>query len=122
MFVLVVLGATLVGFAVASALGLAPAWAARGGCGACSASTALARRRTTVVGLVQAANVPFLVFVLCLGVVVSGVTQHGLGAAMRRDPARRHGASRAARASPPLPHCWPTWSTTCPRCWYCFRW
>ena len=81
MFVLVVLGATLVGFAVASALGLAPAWAAAAGAVLLGVH-GLARRRTTVVGLVQAANVPFLVFVLCLGVVVSGVTQHGLGAAM----------------------------------------
>jgi arsenical pump membrane protein len=81
MFVLVVLGATLVGFAVASALGLAPAWAAAAGAVVLGVH-GLARRRTTVIGLVQAANVPFLVFVLCLGVVVSGVTQHGLGAAM----------------------------------------
>jgi arsenical pump membrane protein len=81
MFVLVVLGATLVGFAVASALGLAPAWAAAAGAVLLGVH-GLARRRTTVVGLVQAANVPFLVFVLCLGVVVSGVTQLGLGAAM----------------------------------------
>jgi signal transduction histidine kinase len=44
---------------------------------------ALARGRTTVVGIVAAANVPFLAFVLCLGVVVAGVMQHGLGDAMR---------------------------------------
>jgi arsenical pump membrane protein len=81
MFVLVVLGATLAGFAVASAVGLAPAWAAAAGAVVLGVH-GLARRRTTVVGLVQAANVPFLAFVLCLGVVVSGVTQHGLGAAM----------------------------------------
>jgi arsenical pump membrane protein len=81
-FVLVVLGATLAGFAVTSALGVAPAWAALAGALALGIH-GLARRRTTVVGLVQAVNVPFLAFVLCLGVVVKGVTEHGLGTMMK---------------------------------------
>ncbi|WP_413467711.1 SLC13 family permease [Mycobacterium sp. RTGN3] len=80
-FVLVVLGATLAGFAAASALGVAPAWAALAGA-VVLAVHGLVRRRTTIAGLVGAANVPFLAFVLCLGVVVTGVTQHGLGSAI----------------------------------------
>ncbi len=80
-FVLAVLGATLAGFAVTSALGAAPAWAALGGAAVLGVH-GLARRRTTVLGIAKAADVPFLAFVPCLGVVVTGVTQHGLGTAM----------------------------------------
>ena len=81
MFVLVVLGATLAGFALTSVLGVAPAWAALAGAVVLGVH-GLVRRRTTVMGIVAAANAPFLAFVLCLGVVVTGVTEHGLGAAM----------------------------------------
>jgi arsenical pump membrane protein len=81
-FVLVVLALTLVGFVATSALGLAPAWAALAGVVVLGVH-GLTRRRTTLLGIVTAANVPFLAFVLCLGVVVTGVTEHGLGAAMR---------------------------------------
>ncbi len=80
--VLVVLALTLVGFAVASLLGASPAWAALGGAVVLGVHS-LARRRTTVAGIASAANVPFLAFVLCLGVVVTAVTDHGLGNAMR---------------------------------------
>lgn len=80
-FVLVVLGLTLAGFAVTSLLDVSPAWAALAGAILLGVH-ALARRRTSVAGIVVAANVPFLVFVLCLGVVVAGVMQHGLGDAM----------------------------------------
>ena len=81
MFVLVVLGATLAGFALTLVLGVAPAWAALAGAVVLGVH-GLVRRRTTVMGIVAAANAPFLAFVLCLGVVVTGVTEHGLGAAM----------------------------------------
>jgi arsenical pump membrane protein len=81
-FVLVVLGATLCGFAAASALGIAPAWAACAGAVALAVH-GLARGRSTVRGIVDAVNVPFLAFVLCLGVVVTAVTHHGLGTAMQ---------------------------------------
>jgi arsenical pump membrane protein len=81
-FVLVVLGLTLAGFAVTSLLDTAPAWAALGGAVVLGVHS-LARRRTTVVSIALAANVPFLAFVLCLGVVVTAVMQHGLGTAMR---------------------------------------
>ena len=81
-FVLVVLALTLAGFVVTSGLGLAPAWAALAGAVVLGAH-GLTRGRTTVAGIVTAANIPFLAFVLCLGVVVTGVTEHGLGDAMR---------------------------------------
>lgn len=81
-FVLAVLGATLLGFAATSALGLAPAWAALAGAVVLGLH-GLARGRATVGGILDAANVPFLAFVLCLGVVVTGVTAHGLGDAVR---------------------------------------
>jgi len=81
MFVLVVLGATLAGFALTSVLGVAPAWAALAGAVVLGVH-ALVRRRSTVMGIAAAVNAPFLAFVLCLGVVVTGVTEHGLGTAM----------------------------------------
>lgn len=80
--VLVVLGLTLAGFVATSALGIEPAWAAVVGAGVLAVH-GLLRRRTTVRGIAAAANAPFLAFVLCLGVVVTGVTEHGLGAALR---------------------------------------
>jgi arsenical pump membrane protein len=45
---------------------------------------ALAQRRASPAGIVRAANVPFLAFVLALGIVVSAVTSNGLAAAMGR--------------------------------------
>ena len=78
---LVVLGATLAGFALTSVLGVAPAWAALAGAVVLGVH-ALVRRRSTVMGIAAAVNAPFLAFVLCLGVVVTGVTEHGLGTAM----------------------------------------
>ncbi len=81
-FVLVVLALTLVGFAVASLLDMAPAWAALAGA-VLLGVRGLLRRRSTVTGIALAANVPFLAFVLCLGVVVTAVMEHGLDDAMR---------------------------------------
>jgi arsenical pump membrane protein len=82
-FVLVVLGLTLVGFAVTSFLGAAPAWAALAGAVVLGVR-GLVHRRTTLTGVAVAANVPFCAFVLCLGVVVTAVMHHGLDDAMRR--------------------------------------
>lgn len=82
-FVLVVLGLTLVGFAVTSLMGFSPAWAALAGVVVLGVR-ALARRETSIVRIVRAADVPFLVFVLCLGVVVDGLMLHGLDSAMRQ--------------------------------------
>ncbi|HEY6789079.1 MAG TPA: SLC13 family permease [Trebonia sp.] len=81
-FALAVVAATLAGFAVASAAGVNPAWAALAGT-VFLAARALARRRTTPLELGRAADVPFLVFVLSLGIVVTAVTGNGLGAALR---------------------------------------
>ena len=81
-FVLAVLGLTLIGFAVTSLLGHSPAWAALAGATILGVR-ALARRDTTVTRIAAAIDIPFLAFVLCLGVVVDAVMLHGLGAAMR---------------------------------------
>ncbi len=81
-FVLVVLGLTLVGFAVTSMLGFSPAWAALAGAVVLGVR-ALARRDTSIARIAAAADVPFLLFVLCLGVVVDGLMLHGLDDAMR---------------------------------------
>jgi arsenical pump membrane protein len=81
-FVLVVLGCTLAAFAVASLAGINPAWVAAAGAAVLGAR-ALARRRTSVAAIWRAADVPFLAFVLGLGLVVAAVTGNGLTAALR---------------------------------------
>ncbi|MET0132314.1 MAG: SLC13 family permease [Kibdelosporangium sp.] len=80
-FVLVVLAATLAGFAVGSLAGIDPAWAAFAGASVL-AVRGLARRHTTPLGILRAANVPFLAFVLALAVVVRAVVENGLLAAV----------------------------------------
>ncbi|HEX3647000.1 MAG TPA: SLC13 family permease [Pseudonocardiaceae bacterium] len=75
-FVLVVLGATLAGFVVTSLFGVNPAWAAAGG------ALALVLRRGRNSSVLRAANVPFLLFVLALGIVVRAVVDNGLAAAI----------------------------------------
>lgn len=82
-FVLVVLALTLAGFAVTSLLGFSPAWAALAGV-IVLGGRAFVRRDTSLTRIARAADVPFLVFVLCLGVVVNGLMLHGLDDAMRR--------------------------------------
>ncbi len=74
---------TLAGFVVAALLGVPPAWAAAAGA-LIIAVRALARHRTTPMSLLVAANVPFCLFVLALGVLVLGVTGSGLGAVLAR--------------------------------------
>jgi arsenical pump membrane protein len=81
-FVLVVLALTLGGFAVASLFGLSPAWAALAGAVVLGVH-GVARGRSTVTGIANALDVPFLAFVLCLGVVVAAVMRNGLDGAMR---------------------------------------
>ncbi|MFZ0904470.1 MAG: SLC13 family permease [Mycobacterium sp.] len=76
-FALVVVALTLVGFVIAEAAGVAPAWAALAGA-TVLAIRSLARRHTTAVAIVRAVNIPFLVFVLALGVVVQAVMQNGV--------------------------------------------
>ncbi len=80
-FTVVVVALTLAGFAGASAAGVNPAWAAFAGA-IVLATRALARRRVAPASLVRAADLPFLVFVLSLGIVVKAVTDNGLGRAL----------------------------------------
>jgi len=81
-FAIATVAATLAGFVITSAAGVNPAWAA--GAGALVLSLrALLRRRTTLSGIVSAADLPFLAFVLALAVVVRAVIDNGLDAALR---------------------------------------
>ena len=80
-FALVVVALMLAGFVIAEAVGVAPAWAALAAA-AVIAVRSLARRHTTAVAIVRAVNIPFLVFVLALGVVVQAVMQNGVAERM----------------------------------------
>jgi arsenical pump membrane protein len=80
-FVLVVVGMTLAGFAAAQSVGVAPAWVALAGA-AVLAVRSLRHRHTTVAEIARSANLWFLVFVLALGVVVQAVMVNGMDRAM----------------------------------------
>ncbi|WMD05979.1 SLC13 family permease [Streptomyces sp. FXY-T5] len=82
LFALVTVGCTLAGFVVASAVGIAPAWAALAGA-LVLAGRALVRRRATPLTVARSASPAFLAFVLALGVVVRAVVDHGLADALR---------------------------------------
>jgi arsenical pump membrane protein len=71
---LVVLGLTLVGFAVTGPLGVDAAWPAVGG-----AVLMVAVTRPGLGELVRAVDLPLLGFVLGLAIIVRGVANHGLG-------------------------------------------
>jgi arsenical pump membrane protein len=75
--VIALLALTLVGFAIASVIGVNPAWVAAAGAAVLGAR-ALVQRRTSLVEIGQSAGVPFLVFVLALAVVVRAVVDNGL--------------------------------------------
>lgn len=90
---LVVVSLTLAGFVITSAAGVNPAWAALAGAMAL-AGRGLARRRASLIRLGRAADVPFLVFVLGLGIVVRAVVDNGLGRAL--GPALPGGTSLPA--------------------------
>jgi arsenical pump membrane protein len=79
----VVLAGTLVGFALASPLGVDPAVVATLGAAAL-AIPALARGRVRAGDLARAVAVPFLLFVAALGVVVRAVSEGGLGHLVER--------------------------------------
>jgi arsenical pump membrane protein len=74
----VVVGLMLVGFVVASSLGVEAAWVA-GGAALVLAVRAVVRKEVTVRSLGPSLNIPFVLFVLGLGVVVMAVVQDGLG-------------------------------------------
>ncbi|MFF9510900.1 SLC13 family permease [Streptomyces sp. NPDC014724] len=76
-FALATVACTLAGFVLTSALGVNPAWAAFAGA-VVLAVRALAQRRTRPTAIVRAAAVPFLAFVLALGIVVRAVVDNGL--------------------------------------------
>ncbi|MBT2385543.1 arsenic transporter [Streptomyces sp. ISL-11] len=80
-FALAAVACTLAGFVLTSALGINPAWAAFAGAGVL-AVRALAKRRTTPTAIVRASAVPFLAFVLALGIVVRAVVDNGLDTAL----------------------------------------
>ncbi|WP_424216737.1 SLC13 family permease (plasmid) [Streptomyces sp. BI20] len=82
-FAMVTVACTLAGFVVTSALGVEPAWAAAAGAGVL-AVRALLDGRTTLGGIRRAAALPFLAFVLALGIVVRAVVDGGLGAGLAR--------------------------------------
>ncbi len=77
LFACAVVVLTLVGFFVASVCHVNPAFAALGGA-LTLAVPALIRRRARVLDIGVALDVPFLAFVLALGLVVKAVSLHGL--------------------------------------------
>ncbi|KAA8969782.1 SLC13 family permease [Mycobacterium sp.] len=80
-FAVATLAATLTGFAVTSAVGVNPAWAAALGALVLTAAGAR-RRRLSLTTIVSAADPAFLVFVLALAVAVRAVIDNGLGSAL----------------------------------------
>jgi len=76
-FAVVVVGLVVVGFGVASLLGVSPLWPAALGV-VVLAARQLVARTTRVVDLAQAADLPFAVFVLSLAVVVLAVLRNGV--------------------------------------------
>ena len=93
LFALAVVVATLAGFTITSFAGVNPAWAAFGGA-TVLAVRGVARREISPAGLVRAASVPFLLFVLSLGLVVQALVGNGLGPAIAR--VLPHGSSLPA--------------------------
>ncbi|MFF0476305.1 arsenic transporter [Streptomyces sp. NPDC004284] len=81
LFALVTVVCTLAGFILTSVIGVDPAWAALAGA-LVLAVRALVRRSTTPVAIVRSAAVPFLAFVLALGIVVRAVVDNGLASAL----------------------------------------
>ncbi|WP_044508689.1 SLC13 family permease [Mycobacterium simiae] len=80
-FVLVVVGLTLAGFALSEPLGVPPAWVALAGAAALAVSS-LRRGHTTATEILRSVHLSFLVFVLALGVVVQAVTLNGMARVM----------------------------------------
>jgi arsenical pump membrane protein len=118
-YAVTVLALTLVGFGLASPLGVDPAVVAALGAAAL-AIPALVRGRVRVGDLARAVAVPFLLFVAALGVVVRAVSEGGLGRLVEQlVPGGGQLWSLLAMAV--VAGCWPTWSTTCPPSCCCCR-
>jgi arsenical pump membrane protein len=79
---LVTVGAMLVGFAVASPLGVEPFWVS-GAAAVVLLAWAARRGRVTLAQAVHAGHPAFAVFVLCLGIVVAALAVGPLGDAVR---------------------------------------
>jgi arsenical pump membrane protein len=77
-FATTVVAVTVLGFAVASTLGIAPVWVAAAGALVLSVYR-LVRRRTTLLGMLRSTSPSFCLFVLGLGIVVGAVSEDGLG-------------------------------------------
>jgi arsenical pump membrane protein len=76
-YALIVLALTVAGFVGTTSVGVAPAWAALAGCLALGVPR-LARRQLRLATLAMKASPGFCLFVLSLGVLVSGVLAHGM--------------------------------------------
>jgi len=82
-FACVVVALTLIGFFVTAVLHVDPAFAALGGAVTLAVPT-LVRRRAKIRDVAIALDVPFLAFVLALGLVVKAVSMHGLSSLVVR--------------------------------------
>jgi arsenical pump membrane protein len=82
LFALVVVGSTLVGFGVASLVGVEPVWPAAIGA-AVLGVRALVRRRITPLRLIGSASPDFCLFVFGIGIVVAAAGANGLTEALR---------------------------------------
>lgn len=80
-FAAVVVLLTLAGFVGSSSWGVDPAWVAVGGAVVLGARSLFARR-SRARDVARAVNLPFLVFVIALGVVVRAVVDNGLSGAI----------------------------------------
>jgi arsenical pump membrane protein len=81
-FALAVLAVTVAGFGITTAVGIAPAWAALGGC-LLLGTRQLARRQVRPTRLLLSASPGFCAFVLCLGILVAGTLDRGAGNLLR---------------------------------------
>jgi arsenical pump membrane protein len=79
---LAVLALTVVGFGASTAVSISPAWAALAGCLAL-AIPQLRRREASPWSLLKSASLGFCAFVLCMGMLVAGVLEHGVESGLR---------------------------------------
>jgi arsenical pump membrane protein len=79
---LAVLALTVVGFGASTAVSISPAWAALAGCLAL-AIPQLRRREASPWSLLKSASLGFCAFVVCMGMLVAGVLEHGVESGLR---------------------------------------